>query len=149
MEEEVLERFLQKITIKDDCWIWSSTLDKDGYGKFWYQNYNWRCTQLIYIHCFGVIPIFRKDVIRHICPNKSCVNPLHLEIGSYSDNNGKDKIRDGTLQRGERHGHNVLSEKQVLEIRSSDKSSRRLANDYGVSRGAVRHILKRRSWNWL
>lgn len=45
-----------------------------------------------YAYHFGPIP--KNVIVRHKCDNPPCVNPYHLEIGTYSDN-----VRD-CIERG-------------------------------------------------
>ena len=93
--------FWPNVNIKNpnDCWEWKGTLS-NGYGiAFPFTNdvelahrLSWRLTN-------GDIPRFikgRKIVIRHLCNNRSCVNPRHLAIGNYGDNaNDAKKIGRG------------------------------------------------------
>ena len=39
-------------------------------------------------------------VIRHLCKNRSCVNPEHLSLGSYSQNAGDSKIGKAKSPKG-------------------------------------------------
>lgn len=67
-------------------------------------------------------------------------------------NNNADRILHGTTPRGERNPRNHLAEDQVREIRARlVQGARRaqLAEDYGVSYSAIKHIANRTSWGWL
>ncbi len=56
----------------------------------------------------------------------------NLSIGTYAQNNGPDKWRDGTVAHGVRQGLCKLSAAQVVEIRQSTESRAMLAKRYGV-----------------
>lgn len=94
----VLQRILQKIVIAESgCWLWQGQLNKDKYGVI---GVNGKM-RLVHRVCFtehgGVIPE-DKPTIDHKCHNprecvggvscihRRCVNPLHLEPSSQSDN---------------------------------------------------------------
>ncbi len=78
------ERFLSKISIIDSCWNWTGKLDKDGYGRFRLPD-RW-----VLAHRFAY-EYFKCSigdlVIHHLCHNKKCVNPDHLEPMTIGDNN--------------------------------------------------------------
>lgn len=69
---------------KNQCWNWSKTLDKDGYGRIVENDITKRTHRVSYELAKGLI----EDglVIRHICDNKQCCNPEHLESGTIKDN---------------------------------------------------------------
>lgn len=73
----------------------------------------------------------------------------NLSYGTKSKNNGVDKLRDGTDNRGEKCGAAKLKEKDVLAIRASSKSQLELARLYGVSQTAISAVRLRKSWAWL
>jgi hypothetical protein len=87
----------------------------------------------------------------HSCDNRICVNPLHLKLGTHSDNS-KDASLKGRMARGERQGGAKLKEQDILDILQLSKngmSQGQIAKRYIVQREAIREILKGRSWAWL
>lgn len=75
----------------------------------------------------------------------------NLSYGTPADNNGRDRLRDGTLPRGPRHGNSKLTEPDVGTIRSRVAAGERvtdLAQEYGVSRWAI-YDCRGRTWAWL
>jgi hypothetical protein len=80
----VEKRFFSKVEKTDSCWLWKGhkTL---GYGKISMGRGNLQWAHRIsYIIHKGEIP--EKMLIMHTCDNPPCVNPEHLEIGTYSIN---------------------------------------------------------------
>jgi hypothetical protein len=65
--------------------------------------------------------------------------------------NHADKIQHGTSLRGTGHNMVKLTEDQVREIRGlfGALTESKIAERYGVSRGAVNDIRRGRNWGWL
>lgn len=75
----------------------------------------------------------------------------NLSYGTPTENNGRDRLRDGTLPRGSRQGNSKLTEGDVLAIRSRCAAGERaidLAQEYGVSQWTI-YDSRNRSWAWL
>ena len=108
------QTFLTKVNQTESCWLWTKATTAAGYGIFTRQN------KPLYAHHQAWKLWKTPDlpvVIRHTCRNRHCVNPDHLEGGTHKENNGIDRERDGTTNKGERHGHHTLTEEQVVEMR--------------------------------
>jgi hypothetical protein len=70
-------RFVDK-TDASGCWVWTGGKDWDGYGIFTAQTRRTRrAHRWSYEHEVGPIP--NGLVLDHLCRNRSCVNPDHLE----------------------------------------------------------------------
>jgi hypothetical protein len=69
--------------MKTPCWVWNLLTDCHGYGrmKMGREPYMHRNS---YTAFKGQIP--DGKVIMHLCNNKSCVNPKHLEVGDHVEN---------------------------------------------------------------
>jgi hypothetical protein len=147
MNEDNLVRFMKYVVKTDSCWLWKGSKNSNGYGKFGFQGKVWYAHRLIYLHCHGEL-INDLDIC-HICRSK-CVNPDHLEQKSHSENNGDDKIRDGTDNSGEKNGLSKLTNAQVLDIRSrTNQTQQSIADDFGVSLTTINNILKRNTWTHI
>ena len=105
--------FLTYIEKTDTCWLWKKAKTTAGYGVF-AEN---RKTQYAHQYAWKLwkSPTLPK-VIRHKCRNRHCVNPDHIEGGTQLENN-RDRERDGTDNKGERHGNSILTEENVIEMR--------------------------------
>ncbi len=72
------ERFRKKYRVGEkDCWNWNNYLDRDGYGQFWFNGSNVRAHRFLFELKNGKIK--KGLVIDHLCRNRACVNPDHLE----------------------------------------------------------------------
>jgi len=122
------------------CWFWKGAAT-NGYGRF----RGIRAHRFAYEIAKGPIP--SELMVRHLCGNKLCVNPRHLEIGTMADN-AADGMKLGETLRGAANGKAKLSEDDVLYIRSNpdDLSGRNLAIKFGVSPATISLIRSGRRW---
>lgn len=72
------DALLSKVREGSGCWAWTGRVDSDGYGVQWIPHVGQRrAHRLIYQIIVGPIP--DGLVIDHLCRNRACVNPTHLE----------------------------------------------------------------------
>ena len=74
MKRTVEQRFWNKVDRSGSCWIWLAYRDEDGYGRFDYMGAH----QVAFRLLRGQIPPDRQ--IDHLCRNRACVNPAHMEL---------------------------------------------------------------------
>lgn len=75
------------------------------------------------------------------------VNAVHnLSYGTLSQNNGADRIRDGTDNRGPRNGNAKLTPSVIAAIRSAVGTHASLAKVYGVSATTIYQIRLGKRW---
>lgn len=76
-----IDRFLEKIVLSDetDCIFWGAGLTHEGYGQFWNDEpgATRRAHRWLWEHINGPVPEGRD--LDHLCRNRACVNPAHLE----------------------------------------------------------------------
>ena len=110
------KRFWAKVQVSDGCWEWMGSL-VDGYGTFRYdpegdedyyhnsraQAGKSRNTKAIKAHRYsyylarGVWPMSGLH-IDHLCRNRKCVNPEHLEQVTQAENNRRNPNWAGNLR---------------------------------------------------
>jgi hypothetical protein len=78
---ERMQRFIQPTGC---CWYWTGSLDGKGYGRISVGNRLVRAHRWVYTVLVGAIP--DGLMLDHLCRNKVCVNPDHLEPVTNREN---------------------------------------------------------------
>lgn len=72
------ERFWSKVDKSGECWLWTASKQKTGYGQFFVTH-----RKMVYAHrlAYELLrgPIQPGLHLDHLCRNRACVNPAHLE----------------------------------------------------------------------
>jgi hypothetical protein len=81
-QDGIFFRYVRKIP--GGCWEWTGFKDSTGYGRISILSKRRSAHRLSYEHHLGPIPV--GLVIDHLCRNPGCVNPLHLEPVTQTEN---------------------------------------------------------------
>ena len=136
------------------CWLWTGSMFGSGYGQFCIHPRTVRAHRYSWELHKGEIE--DGKIVMHKCDNRSCVNPDHLFLGTTQDNidDMMAKGRDRVI--GVRNGRAVLTEDQVKEIRLLHANrtknygfTKKVAELFGVSHGAIQGIVHGRKWKHL
>jgi len=145
--QDALEKFLGLTRPSPDgCILWTQAPMKSGYGAFSFagkQGYAHRAAWEL----ANKRPIPKGMYVCHSCDVRLCVNPEHLFLGTALDNN-RDAIAKGRTFHpcGESRPDAKLRAADILEIRASHLSQRKLAAQYGVAKGVIQNIRNRTKW---
>ena len=81
----ILDRLMCKMTIKSNgCWEWTASLDSCGYGHIFFAGKLRKAHRVAYELLKTPIP--EGYEIDHLCRNRRCINPEHMEIVSHAEN---------------------------------------------------------------
>lgn len=81
---EIIDKYVEKT---DSCWIWRGSVNKNGYGQHGSTKRAGSIKQAhrkVYTLLVGTIPDGMQ--LDHLCRNRICVNPNHLEPVSPREN---------------------------------------------------------------
>jgi hypothetical protein len=145
------ERFLEKVE-KDapgGCWEWTAYKTSGGYGGFWTQSGDKHAHRISYRMYVGPIP--DDLVVRHLCHNRTCVNPDHLKVGTQAANI-QDSIERGTHTRGVDRVDG-FTEAEVRDIRrrynETEITMAELAEEYDVSLPTISRVIRRLTYRYV
>ena len=79
------QRFWAKVEKSDGCWQWIGARDRSGYGRFTsFPSYGTLAHRISFAICGGVLVTGLE--MDHLCRNRGCVRPDHLEQVSHLEN---------------------------------------------------------------
>lgn len=144
---DYVERLWAKVRRGEGCWLWTGARTPKGYGSCTVNGRRMTPHRLAYQAAFGPVP--PGSHILHRCDNPACVRPDHLFRGTNADNIA-DKVAKGRQLHGEQIACHKLTVAQVREIRRRYAEGaigyRRLAREFGVSKGAILCVVRRKNW---
>lgn len=133
-----------------DCIEWKGAKSTRGYGNILIKGKNYKAHRIAYKNHYGDFD--EKLLVCHKCDNPSCVNPLHLFLGTHKDNS-KDMVNKGRNKHGdtsgEKNGQHKLSYRSIKIIRQflyQKIPGFEIATAYGISKAQVSRIKNNKKW---
>jgi len=128
---------------ENGCWnVINRSFTKDGYARI-----NIKGKALMVHRVIKGSP--ENMLVMHTCDNTKCINPEHLQVGTYIDNN-KDRDNKNRQAVGENHGQSKLSDKDVELIRlwfsTRFKTILELVKLFNVSHTTIYEIVKNKRY---
>lgn len=148
----------------DDCWEWTASKFKAGYGQLTHgyaegEHKNLKGHRVSYEIHFGAIP--DGMLVCHRCDEPSCANPRHLYLGTWQDN-VQDMIVKGRRYdtSGANNGQAKITAKIAEQIRKEYAkndptfnryqrrkwSQAKLGAKYGITQTVVSNIVNGNYW---
>jgi len=138
-----------------NCWNWGGYVAKNGYGRLWDKENKCKVLahRFYYRKLVGKIP--SGLLVCHRCDNRKCVNPEHLFLGTWSDNN-KDaynkKRHIPRISKGELNPNAKLSKDDVVHLReryiTENITQIQLANEFKISKSHVSNLIREKGGYW-
>jgi hypothetical protein len=119
-----LVRFINTIKVVNECWEWQNKLDIDGYGIFRHKNKNVRAHRFSYGYFNQIDKLDRNMHVDHLCRNRSCVRPDHLELVTPRENTLRGLDAKAAINARKTHcinGHKYTEENTYYHIRKTPK----------------------------
>ena len=143
-----LDSLLAHTKPEGDCLIWQNGKTPSGYGK---TRFNGKTTGTHRLALFFTTQTWGQCAL-HLCDTPACVNPDHLQWGSYSQNSS-DMVNKDRQAKGSRIAQSKLTEEQAKQIKQEYalgiESWRSLGIKYGVSKTVIGYIVKNKFWTHI
>lgn len=115
------------------CWVWQRSLGTQGYGSLLFEGRQQRAHRLYFTRLVGDPGDMPLD---HLCRNRGCVNPDHLEPVTAAENQ----------RRGRSAKLNVEAVRNIKRALSLGVPQRRIADQYQVNQSTISAISRGRLW---
>lgn len=139
------DRLEKGLTWRGECLIWTGA-KTNGYGVIGVCGKVYRVGRVILALTKGDSNL----LMTHMCRNRDCVNPEHISYGTATKN-VHDRERDGTDNKGSRHGLSKLTEDDVTKIRkmAAYTTGVELSRLFEVSQTTISNILNSNTWKHI
>lgn len=82
-----VNRFWSNVNKTSDCWLWTNKLLPNGYGRLKINGRQYLAHRYSYLIHNKDLPLAESGLcVDHLCRNRACVNPKHLELVSIREN---------------------------------------------------------------
>ena len=119
------DRYMQ---VPDGCWLWEGMINDDGYGRVKIKGVKYMAHRVMYQRLVGEIP--EGLTLDHLCRQRSCVNPHHLEVVTRGENARRSpRICTDPLHRTMTYYRKGKAERQCRTCKNERRRERRRARN--------------------
>lgn len=93
MKSQLLDRLANRFTVGDGCWEWIAGKSQGGYGQIRIDGHQRGAHCVLYELLVGPIPEGKE--LDHLCRNRGCVRPSHLEPVTHAVNIARAPLAPG------------------------------------------------------
>jgi len=116
MNRKQIQRFQKfiELDLLEGCWLWKGCLT-NGYGIFTIKHKNVLAHRISFVHWNGEIK--QGLEIDHLCRNRTCCNPAHLETVTHIVNVKRGNL--GIINKNKTHcknGHGFTKENTIITV---------------------------------
>lgn len=131
-------RLLRSLRQEGECWLWTGAITPHGYGVFSIGPKSAPRSIVAHRVAYEVLvgPIPDGAVLDHVCGNRACCRPEHLEPVTHAVNTQRKRTAK-------------LSWEKVRAIRrraADGEATRVLAEEYGVTPECIRGVVRNKTW---
>ena len=135
--EPIRDRLWAKAGDRSDpnaCWEWTANRTPEGYGAIQIWGRKELAHRVAYELEIGPIPT--GLYIDHLCRNRACVNPRHLEPVTPAEN----------IRRGSSAKLTQIAADQIRARIKAGEEQRKLALEFGVSQATISMVKHGKKW---
>jgi hypothetical protein len=129
-DERAAARFWPKVQPTGFCWDWAASKNEKGYGMFWLNSKHSKAHRVAYELLVGPIPDGME--LDHLCRNRACVNPDHLEPVTHAEN----MARSRAARKHCPHGHEYTEENSWFDKTGEKRMCRTCMKERGKAQNA-------------
>lgn len=124
----------QYIVDDNGCWIWQLAKSSDGYGNYEVEGKHIGAHRFYYLKAGNTIE--KGKQLDHLCKNRLCVNPKHIEVVTQTEN----------IRRGKHTKINMNIANKIRNLCKKGLKQRDIAKLFDISRSTVSKIAINKYW---
>ena len=123
------DRFWKFVDKTSDCWNWNGATAKNGYGVF-------NSGKTTYAHRMAYelsgFKLIDGLVLDHLCRNRRCVNPSHIEQVTRGENARRGIYLGGLCRKGHKKSYSAAGNDSCRECQRVRRAEKRKAKAEGA-----------------
>jgi DNA-binding NarL/FixJ family response regulator len=140
---------------KNECWPWKGSIE-NGYGRTWINDKGYYAHRVIFnlanpdmIELKAPTNKKAKGFLMHLCDNRICCNPNHLQVATLRENN-LDMHQKGRVKHkiGGDHHRSVFTNQQIekiMDLRQNGLTMSMIAEKMNANKSTIKSLIRRKS----